>query len=131
MELQEKQNRAALLFRLLFTTPGEEGELTTSDTPFLRQLKGLIDAFTGRGGEAVCADYFNEIYRRWGKEVRSELFSALFESYTDAGVIPGQLDLAKSNDSFLVSETIAFFEILQTIRETLPAFGVLPGAGPL
>ena len=129
--LQEDQTRAALLFRLLFTTPGGEGKIQTADNPFLQQLKGLIDAFTGNGNEASCADYFNEIYRRWGDRTQSELFSALFESFTNAGIVPGQAALEKEDDLFLIGETIAFFEVLQSLRDTLPASGVLPGAREL
>ena len=54
MELQQETAKSAVrLFRLLFAFPGDDGSMQTADDPFLRQLKGMIDAFSGNDGEAV------------------------------------------------------------------------------
>ena len=54
---QELAVQGDLLFRLLFTAPGEDGRLKTADTPFLRLLKGLMDSFAGRNSESTPADW--------------------------------------------------------------------------
>ena len=125
---QELAVQGDLLFRLLFTAPGEDGRLKTADTPFLRLLKGLMDSFAGRNSESTPADYFNEFSRRWGKEAVSELFSALFDSFTNAGIPPCNLNCERENDRFLLGEAISFFKVLLAVRDTLPGCGVLPGA---
>ena len=123
--------RGEAAFRVLFTVPGRGGEIRTPENPFLLLLKGLNDAALGKNSGAAVADYFNELYRRYGNSVKEELFSALFESFTNAGVLPEELkekDTAGETLSFLFREATALFEMLLEIRSTLPDYGVLPGA---
>ena len=128
---KEKMIRGEAAFRVLFTVPGRGGEIRTPENPFLLLLKGLNDAALGKNSGAAVADYFNELYRRYGNSVKEELFSALFESFTNAGVLPEELkekDAAGETLSFLFREATALFEMLLEIRSTLPDYGVLPGA---
>ena len=60
MSTSETIKRGEAAFRVLFTSPGAEGELKVADTPFVKLLKGVIDTGTGKGGELTCADCFNE-----------------------------------------------------------------------
>lgn len=129
MELQQETAKSAVrLFRLLFAFPGDDGSMQTADDPFLRQLKGMIDAFAGNDGEAHFADYFNSIYRRWGENVRRELLAAFFDAFISAGVVPGNWSWEGENERFLLSECRSFIKNLLQIREMLPQYGVLPGA---
>ncbi|MBO5791773.1 MAG: hypothetical protein J6S54_04795 [Lentisphaeria bacterium] len=102
--------------------------MQTADDPFLRQLKGMIDAFSGNDGEADFSDYFNSIYRRWGENVRRELLAAFFDAFISAGVVPGNWSWEGENERFLLSECRSFIKNLLQIREMLPQYGVLPGA---
>lgn len=129
MELQQETAESAVrLFRLLFAFPGDDGSIQTADDPFLRQLKGMIDAFASNDGEAHFADYFNGIYRRWGENVRRELLAAFFDAFVSAGVVPGNWTWEGENERFLLSECRSFIKRLLQIREMLPQYGVLPGA---
>ena len=129
MELQQETAKSAVrLFRLLFAFPGDDGKMQTADDPFLRQLKGMIDAFSGNDGEADFSDYFNSIYRRWGENVRRELLAAFFDAFISAGVVPGNWSWEGENERFLLSECCSFIKKLLQIREMLPQCGVLPGA---
>ena len=129
MELQQETAKSAVrLFRLLFAFPGDDGKMQTADDPFLRQLKGMIDAFSGNDGEADFSDYFNSIYRRWGENVRRELLAAFFDTFVSAGVVPGNWSWEGENERFLLSECRSFIKNLLQIREMLPQYGVLPGA---
>ena len=131
MRNSEKMIRGEAAFRVLFTVPGPGGEVRIPENPFLHLLKGVIDAAAAKDNGASVADYFNELFRRYGKSMKEELFSALFESFTNAGVSPEDLKEKKASNemlSFLFHEAAALFEMLLEIREELPAFGVLPGA---
>ena len=129
MELQQETAKSAVrIFRLLFAFPGDDGSMQTADDPFLRQLKGMIDAFSGNDGEADFSDYFNSIYRRWGENVRRELLAAFFDAFVSAGVVPGNWSWEGENERFLLSECRSFIKNLLQIREMLPQYGVLPGA---
>ena len=133
MEDTEIIRRGEAAFRLLFTTPDRTGELQTDALPFTQLLKGIVDAASGKLQDAGVSDYFNALFRTFGNRCQEELFSALFDSFTAAKVSPAELQEAHFSETadFLLSETFALFELIKEAAESLPAYGVLPGAQTL
>ena len=132
MEKQQIFRRGQAAFRLLFTSPDGAGGVTVSGSGFLELLHGLIEleGRSGVPGGAVAADYCNEIFRRYGTGASEELLCALFDSFTAAGVRPGELRAREFTPTvaFLIDETCALLLLLRQIRLDLPGFGLLPGA---
>ena len=126
----EKISRSDMLFREFFATPGRDGTLKIRENEFLFLLKGAIDADAGKCAEATVADYFNELFRRYGEKCCEELLSAFFESFTNGGVIPEELNDWRQNETaaFLLQEGVAFVSSLLELQKKLPDSGVLPGA---
>ena len=133
MEHPEIIRRGEAAFRLLFTTPDQTGELQTDALPFTQLLKGIVDAASGKTQGAGVPDYFNALFRSFGDRCQEELFSALFDSFTAAKVSPAELKEAHFSETadFLLTETLALFQLLLEAADRLPAYGVLPGAKAL
>ena len=125
--------RGEAAFRLLFTSPDQTGKLQTDALPFTQLLKGIVDAASGKLQDAGVSDYFNALFRTFGDRCQEELFSALFDSFTAAKVTPSELRSGHFSETavFLLSETFALFQLLKEAAESLPAYGVLPGAKAL
>ena len=123
-------SRCDLLFREFFTTPAKDGTLKIRENEFLYLLKGVVDSATGKGRDAGIADYFNELFRRYGEKCCDELLAAFFESFTRCGVVPAELrgDAPGETARFMLDEGFAFVRELLEIRNTLPEWGILPGA---
>ena len=75
MEDTEIIRRGEAAFRLLFTTPDRTGELQTDALPFTQLLKGIVDAASGKLQDAGVSDYFNALFRTFGKKRYSVSFA--------------------------------------------------------
>ena len=132
--VMKKSESGRAAFRLLFTSPDCNGSVRVRENDFLQLLHGVVELEEHSvPGGAVAADYFNEIFRKYGDRAADELLCAFFDSFTAAGVSPELLhdDVPGSAVEFLLRESMALIDFLAEIRSTLPEFGLLPGAADI
>ncbi|MBR2373741.1 MAG: hypothetical protein IKA87_05880 [Lentisphaeria bacterium] len=121
-------------FRLLFTSPDRNGSVKVRENDFLQLLHGVVELEENvPPGGAAAADYFNEIFRRYGSGASDELLCAFFDSFTAAGITPELLrsSIPEKSVEFLLRESMALIDFLGEIRSKLPEFGLLSGAAEI